>query len=53
MIGFYDLLAGNKTRNEVLPSAIAYRVYLRNQFNNVFTVLIFVPRFKSIIFLPK
>ena len=29
MIGFYDLLAGNKARTEVLPSEL----YLRNQFN--------------------
>ena len=33
MIGFFDLMAGNKTRTEVLPSAIAHVAHLCNQFN--------------------
>ena len=53
MIGFYDLLGGNKARTKVLPSVIAYRAHLSNQFYHVFTMLISMPRFESINFFPK
>ena len=31
----YDLLAGNKARTKVLPSANTYRTHLGNQFNHI------------------
>ena len=53
MIECYDLLVGNKARTKVLPLTTAYIAHLRNQFDHVFTVLIFLPRFKTIYFYRK
>ena len=38
MIGFYDLLAGNKVGTEVLSLAIVYIAHLGNYFNHIFAV---------------
>ena len=45
---FYDLPVCNK-RAEILPSATALMDHLRSQFNDVFALLIPMPRFNSII----
>ena len=47
MIGFHDLLAGNKARTKVFTISHPHIAHLPKQFNNVFAVLISLPRFKS------
>ena len=56
MIEFYDFLAGNKARTEVLLLAIAQIAHLHDQFNHVFALLISMPVchvLKASIFFPK
>ena len=48
-ISFYDLPACNK-KVKILSLATAFIAHLRSQFNHVFALLIFMPRFKGINF---